>query len=280
MARTTSLIPEQRRQQILRHLRAEEVLSYRQITELLGVSQMTARRDVAALAEQGRLRATQGGAAAIARLDAEPSRADKAVAELPQKSAIARAAADLVSDSMTVYLDAGTTVQAVRPHLEHRRDLTIVSNDLGTLLSFLDHPSADLICVGGRIDRDNQSMIGRLATITLSELSLDLALLSSSSWDVRHGVTTPVEAKIDPKRAALASATSVALLADSGKFGRYAKYRVLGLDEVDTVITDAGLPVADADRIEALGTEVVRAALAPEARDAARSQASRDAAAG
>jgi DeoR/GlpR family transcriptional regulator of sugar metabolism len=259
MTGNTSLIPEQRRQQILRRLQADQVLSYRQITELLGVSHMTARRDVAALAERGLLRATQGGAAAVGRLDAEPLRADKAAIELPEKSAIARAAAALILDSMVVYLDAGTTVQAVRPFLSARRDLTIVSNDLSTLVAFLDHPSADLICTGGHVDRDNQSLTGRLATVTLAELSLDVALLSSSSWDVRHGVTTPVEAKIDPKRAALTAATTVALLAGSSKFGRYAKYKVLGLGELDLVITDAGLSAADAEGVEALGVDVIRA---------------------
>jgi DeoR/GlpR family transcriptional regulator of sugar metabolism len=255
MAGTTSLIPEQRRQQILRLLRTEQVLSYRQITEMLGVSQMTARRDVAALAEQGRLQATQGGAAAITRMLSEPRRSEKAIVSLPEKSAIAAAAAALVSDSMTIYLDAGTTVQAMRPHLEAARDLTVVSNDLGTIQAFLDHPSADLICVGGRIDRDNESMIGRLAALSLAELSLDIAFLSSSSWDVGHGITTPVEAKVDPKRAAHASATTSVLLADSGKFGTYAKYRVLALSEFDAIITDDGLGEAD---VAALSSHEVR----------------------
>ena len=49
------------------------------------------------------------------------------------------------------------------------------------------------------------------------------------------------------------------LLADSGKFGRFAKYRVLSLDELDTIITDTGLAEADADRIEAIGVDVIRA---------------------
>lgn len=259
MTNTTPLIPEQRRQEILRLLRTEEVLSYRQITDFLGISQMTARRDVAALADQGRVRATQGGAAAVTRLLEEPRRAEKAVADLSAKSAIARAAAELVTDSMTIYLDAGTTVQAMRPHLEDRQGLTVVSNDLGTATAFLDHPSVDLICVGGRIDRDNQSMIGRLAALTLSQLSLDVAFLSTSSWDARHGVTTPVEAKVDPKRAAMDAATTTVLLSDSGKYGRYAKYRVLALNELDTIITDTGLDDGDVERIRALGVDVLRA---------------------
>lgn len=261
MAGSSALIPEQRRLSILDALRRDAVLSYRQITDMLGVSQMTARRDVAALVEQGRAEAIQGGvtASGATRLLREPTRADKARQDVVAKRAIAEAAARLVTDSMTVYLDAGTTIQAIRPALEAVQELTVVSNDLGTIGSFLDHPSADLICVGGRIERDNQSMVGRLAALTLGELSLDLAFLSSSSWDLRHGVTTPVEAKIDPKRAAVASATKTVLLADSSKFGRFAKYRILRLDEVDAIITDSALPGSSIDEIRALGIDVTLA---------------------
>ncbi|MFG6445796.1 DeoR/GlpR family DNA-binding transcription regulator [Microbacterium sp. P06] len=257
MASSTSLIPEQRRQEILRHLRRDEVLSYRQITDLLGVSQMTARRDVALLAEQGRVTATAGGAALVVRRLREPLRAQKAQTDLPQKTAIARTAAARVADSMTIYLDAGTTVQAMRPYLEDLTDLTVVTNDLTTVQAFLDHPSVDLICIGGRVDRDNQSTIGRLASLTLAELSVDVAFLSCSSWDARHGVTTPTEAKVDPKRAAIHSATSRVLLADSGKYGSFAKYRVMRLDEIETVVTDDGMTHEDLADIRALDVEVV-----------------------
>lgn len=261
MAKAISLIPEQRRQQILHHLRAQRVLSYREITELLGVSHMTARRDVAALAEDGKVHVTQGGVLAVTKLLEEPRRSVKEGVDLPAKAAIARRAAELVTDSMTIYLDAGTTVQAMCPYLQNRKDLTIVSNDLVTATAFLEHPGVDLICVGGRVDRDNQSMIGRLAALTLAELSLDLAFLSSSSWDMRHGVTTPVEAKIDPKRAAMASAEKTVLLADSSKFGRYAKYRVLALEELDLVISDSNLNETAAWEIQGLGVDAVRASM-------------------
>lgn len=77
------------------------------------------------------------------------------------------------------------------------------------------------------------------------ELSLDVAFISSNSWDLSHGVTTPVEAKIDAKRAAIAAAETSVLVAGSSKYGRFGKYRALRLDELDTVVTDDGLP-ADA----------------------------------
>lgn len=253
------LIPEQRQQEILRHLRHEQVLSYRQLTELLGVSHMTIRRDIASLEKQGDVEVTPGGAKIVTRLLREPDRTEKAVTDRAGKTAMAREAAMMVTDSMTIYLDAGTTLQAIRPFLDGRSDLTVVSNDLATVADFFDHPGVDLICLGGRVETANRSTAGRLAALTLRELSLDIAFLSSSSWDVSHGVTTPVEAKIDVKRAALAAATTSVLVAGSPKFGRYARYRVLRLDELDRIVTDDGLDDDSAAEITATGTQLTRA---------------------
>jgi len=259
MAETAPLIPEQRRETIVGHLERERVLSYHQLTKLLGVSHMTVRRDVSVLAEQGRVTATPGGAKLASRLLAEPSRAEKASVDVAEKRAIAESAAGLVRDDMTVYLDAGTTVQAMRPFLEGVSGLTVVTNDLATVQAFLDHPTVDLICIGGRVEKSNLSTMGRLTRLALAELSLDLAFISSSSWDLAHGVTTPVEAKIEAKRAAVAASESSVLVADSSKYGRFGKYRVLRLDEFDVVVTDDELPEAEADLLRDAGVELVQA---------------------
>ncbi len=255
---SVDLIPEQRRREILNLLRWQPVQSYRQLTDKLGVSHMTVRRDAAMLAEQGRVRLTHGGVAAVQSVGEEPSRLVKADVNTPEKNAIAQAAAELVRDGMTIYLDAGTTIQSLRPLVEERTDLTIVTNDIATATAFLDHSGAELIVVGGRVDKANQSTVGRLAAMTLGELSLDLALISCSSWDARRGLTTPVEAKIDLKRTAISVTSRPVLLADSTKYGSYAKHRVARLDELDTVITDENLEEGDAARVEAAGVELMR----------------------
>ncbi|MFC7430047.1 MULTISPECIES: DeoR/GlpR family DNA-binding transcription regulator [unclassified Agrococcus] len=250
------LIPEQRRESIVQHLQRERVLSFRQLTELLGVSHMTVRRDVAVLEEQGRVASTPGGAKLAPRLLAEPSREVKAGVDVAAKDAIARVAAAFVRDTMTIYLDAGTTMQAMRPYLQDVADLTVVTNDLATVEAFLDHPSIDLIAVGGRVERSNLSTMGRLARLVLSELSIDVAFVSSSSWDLQHGVTTPVEAKVEAKRAAIDVAERSVLVADASKYGRFAKYRALRLDEVDAVVTDAALDPAAAGDLQAAGLDL------------------------
>lgn len=219
---------------------------------------MTVRRDVEALARQGAVESTPGGARLAGRLLRESARDVKAGVDRPEKEAMARAAAAMVADGMTVYLDAGTTVQAMCPHLADRRDLTVVSNDLATVADLFDHPGVDLICLGGRVERENRSTAGRLATLALRELSLDVAFLSSSSWDLAHGVTTPVEAKVDVKRAALAASGSTVLVAGSSKYGRTARYRALRLDEIGTIVTDDRLTGDAVTELAGCPAELVR----------------------
>jgi DeoR/GlpR family transcriptional regulator of sugar metabolism len=261
------LIPEQRRELLVKHLRRDGVLSYRQLSVLLAVSQMTIRRDVAVLEEEGRVLATPGGAKISSRLVREPPRTEKSLQDVAEKDAMAREAASMVRESMTLYLDAGTTIQAMRPHLSAVESFTVVTNDLATVTAFLDHPGAEIISIGGRVEKDNLSTVGRLAAMTLRELSIDIAFLSSSSWDLRHGVTTPVESKIDPKRAALESASETVLVAGSSKYGQFGRYRVLGLDELDLVITDDGISEPTASGITDLGVALrLVSATAPEGR--------------
>jgi DeoR/GlpR family transcriptional regulator of sugar metabolism len=244
------LIPEQRRDLILGHLRRDSVLSYRQLAALIGVSHMTVRRDVSELERQGRVVATQGGVKIVARLATEPPRTEKSVADVREKDAMARHAATLVRESMTIYLDAGTTLQAMRPYLEPFKDLTVVTNDLVIASSYLDHPSIEIITLGGRVEKRNQSTVGRIPALTLRELSLDIAFLSTSSWDLRRGVTIPAESKVEPKKAAVRAATTSVLVAASSKYGSFGRYRILSLDELDLVITDSGLPDAEVAAIE------------------------------
>ncbi|MCI9873036.1 DeoR/GlpR transcriptional regulator, partial [Arthrobacter humicola] len=78
-------------------------------------------------------------------------------------------------------------------------------------------------------------------------------------WDLGHGVTTPVEAKVEAKRAAVDAAERAVLVADSSKYGRFAKYRALRLAELAEVITDGALPEMAAQAITAAGIRVVRA---------------------
>ncbi|GAA4800029.1 DeoR/GlpR family DNA-binding transcription regulator [Streptomyces ziwulingensis] len=253
------LIPDQRREQLLKHLRRDGVLSVQQITRLLGVSHMTVRRDIAELERKGLVFSVPGGVRIASPLSSEPGFLDKSRLEQPQKRAMAGEAARLVRDGMTVYLDAGTTLLAMVPALAQVRNLTVVTNDFTTLGLLMDAGHPDLVHVGGRVDVSNRSSVGRLAADTLRQLALDIAFVSTSSWDLLRGVTTPSESKVEVKQAAMAAAAHRVLVAGASKYGTFGRYRVAALTAFDTIVTDADLTGAAAEGIRSGGSSLVLA---------------------
>ena len=254
--RVATLIPDQRRETIVRQLHHHEVLSVHQLTELLGCSHMTVRRDVAALEQAGRVYAVPGGVRIASHLVSEPSHQAKSVSEQPQKRAIAERAAALLKPGMTIYLDAGTTTAGLVPHLLKLQDMTVITNDFRIVLRLADAPRIAVVHTGGVLDHKNGSSIGPLAAATLRQLVADIAFLSTSSWDLERGITTPSAPKVEVKRAAMAVASQKVLLATSGKYGTYGTYRVAALDTFDLVITDGGLSEAAAQRMREAGLEL------------------------
>ncbi|ONK13980.1 DeoR/GlpR family DNA-binding transcription regulator [Streptomyces sp. MP131-18] len=255
MADETPLIPDQRRELLIKLLRGHAVLSVHQLTEMLGVSHMTVRRDIATLERQGRAVSVPGGVRIAGQLHEEPSFIDKSTMDQPAKLAIAERAAGLLNDNTTVYLDAGTTCQALVPHLVRHQGMTVVTNDFTTANALMGNPDIEVIHSGGRIEHANRSAVGRLAALTLGQLALDVAFVSTSSWDLTHGVTTPSAAKVEVKQAAMRSASRSVLLAGSVKYGTFGMYRVADLTGFDTLITDAGLPPSVRTALHERGVE-------------------------
>ena len=258
MENAAPLIPEQRHQRVLQLLRRDGVLSTRALTDHLGVSHMTVRRDIAALEAAGQVVSVQGGVRLAGSSGQVPpqERRQRAVLELPRKRAIAAAAAELVTDGMVVYLDAGTTCESVVAYLAGRRDLTVVTNDFYAVTALFDVPGVDVIHTGGAVDKESASSSGRLAAVTLSAINLDLFFLSTGAWSVSRGVSAPTLDKVELKRAAMASAATTVLLADSTKYGTASKFQVATLEELDLIITDTELSDDTRKRAGDLGVEL------------------------
>ncbi|MEU2246653.1 DeoR/GlpR family DNA-binding transcription regulator [Streptomyces sp. NPDC019224] len=256
------LIPEQRQQELLRLLQGSGgVLSIRELTAGLNVSHMTVRRDIAALEQSGQVVSVQGGVRLADWAGGAPprERSSRAALEMPRKQSVARTALSLVEDGSVLYLDAGTTCQEVVPLLAARTDLTVVTNDFHAALGLMALPSVHAIHTGGETDADSGSSSGPIAARTVGTLNIDLAFLSTGAWDLLHGVSSHSSDKVLLKQAVMRSAASVALLADSTKWGGVERFTVARLDELDTVVTDADLPTEVVESIEGQGPKVLRA---------------------
>jgi DeoR/GlpR family transcriptional regulator of sugar metabolism len=252
----TALIPDQRREKLMRLLHRDTVVSVHQLTEMLGVSHMTIRRDIAALERDGRAFSVPGGVRLASGLRREPAFAMKVESEQAEKTAIAGAAAELLRDDMTIYLDAGTTTGALVPAILEHSGMTVITNDFAILEELSSAEHVEVIHVGGRLDHANRSSVGKLAAETLRRLNTDVAFISASSWNIGTGLTTPSEPKIDVKVAAIDSALESVLLVTSSKFGTFGMYTIVPLQRFDRIVTDAKLPDAAAKGIRDLGVIV------------------------
>ncbi len=236
------MIPDQRREHILKLLQERHVLSINELTSMLSVSHMTVRRDIQALENDGKVLSVTGGVRLAARLKSEPSYLAKAQLEVPAKRAITRAAADLVRENFTIFLDSGTTTLQMVPMLTNKVGLTVITNDFNVVGHLLEYPNIDLIHAGGVVSHADHCSVGQFTADFLSKINVDLAFIASSSWDMARGSTTPSEPKVVAKQQLMRVASKSVLTVDSTKYGKFGTFRVARLAEFDLIISDERLP--------------------------------------
>ncbi|WP_426504188.1 DeoR/GlpR family DNA-binding transcription regulator [Dactylosporangium sp. McL0621] len=222
----------------LRLVRGSGRLTLAELAERLGVSEMTVRRDLDQLQEQGLVRRVRGGAVA---LDVPAEAAGFAVRErwsAAVKARIGRAAAALVEPGGTVLLDAGTTTAELAAHLPARAPLTVAVLSLQAAARLADQPGIRLLVIGGESRAGERSLVGPLALSALEQLRFDTFVMSIGAVH-RDGWS---EFDLDDaavKRAALRRAGRTVAVADASKLGVQAFAHVAPLGAVDSLVTDA-----------------------------------------
>lgn len=240
------MIPYKRQQTILDLLSQEEVVRFSDIQELLPeVSESTLRRDVRELEADGRLQRLSGGAVKAAGDPRETPISVKAAIHVGEKRAIAAAAAALVEDGETVYVDSGSTCSALLALLMARPVTVVTTNADAFSLAGAD-PCATLVMLGGILSPDLSSVYGPMTEENVGRFVFDRAFLGANGVDVRFGVTTPSMQESNKKQVVAEHAKETYVLADSSKFGEVLNVRVLPLDRV-TVVSDRSDPAVAAE---------------------------------
>lgn len=254
------MIPAQRQQFIRAALEARGMVSIADMAGHLGVSRMTVRRDMQALEKGGYAALVSGGAQRSGRIASELPQSEKRRLQYAEKVAIARKAVSLVRPGAAVYFDAGTTclaiAEAITARSELRDSILAVTNDFTVVAHLTLHANCRLYHTGGEVLRDNKSCVGETAAHIISRLNLDLAFLSTSSWD-DEWISTPSESKIAVKLAAAKASRRSILVSDSTKFGKLGFFNIIKLQELDGIITDTGLPPAAQTRLSRAGVNLM-----------------------
>lgn len=254
------MIPAERQQFIRVALDAKGMASIADMADQLGVSQMTVRRDMQALEKEGYAALVSGGAQRSGRIASELPQAEKRHLQYMEKVAIAQKAVSLVRPGAAVYFDAGTTclaiAEAITAKSELRDSILAVTNDFTVASHLMLHANCRLFHTGGEVLRNNKSCVGETTANVISRLNLDLAFLSTSSWNAEW-ISTPSESKIAVKIAAAKASRRSILVSDSTKFGKLGFFNIIKLQELDGIITDTGLPSAAQAQLSRVGINLM-----------------------
>jgi len=220
-----------------------------------GVTVQTIRRDLGALCDAGLLDRTHGGAmlpSGVTNLGYEARRRVAAEA----KEAIGRAAAALVPAGASLFLNIGTTTEAVARALMETPGLMVVTNNMNVAQILSGHPSAEVILTGGRLRRSDGGLTGDLAVQTIRHFKVDLAIIGGSALDHAGDILDFDADEVRVSRAILDQARAGVLVADATKLTRAAPVRIAGLADLDHWITDLD-PGPDLRALaEAAGTRI------------------------
>ncbi|WP_190215662.1 DeoR/GlpR family DNA-binding transcription regulator [Kitasatospora indigofera] len=263
MVADQGLLAHQRRALIMEAIRRDGAVRVSELVEQLGVSDMTVRRDLDALARNGDLEKVHGGAVGLVGHGGnEVGFEARSGLQQTAKEAIAEAAALLVTPGSVVALGGGTTVHAVAAQLVNVPGLTVVTNSL-PIAHLLESegvktPASPSVLLTGGAPTPSKVLVGPLADMVIGSLHVDLLILGTHGASARAGLTTPNLAEAQTNRALIGCARRVAVLADHTKWGVTGLSSFARLHEVDHFVTDAGLKAADRSALaEAVGELLV-----------------------
>ncbi len=250
----------ERQGRILKLLEEKKTVTIPELTEACGVSVITIRRDLDALAGKGLIRKVYGGASLPERqpldLSPHPSFLSRITRHHDHKERLGFTAASLVQEGDTVILDIGTTCLEIAKALKKRVGITVLTNSLAILNELADS-GLEVHALGGRLRGRELSLTGQQACEAMKDFYANKAFISVSGVSLENGLT---DFNIDSSELCAAitrRAGHVYLVTDSSKFGKIA-FSVIGpLECVHSVITDSGIPQEYADAFKARGVELI-----------------------
>jgi DeoR/GlpR family transcriptional regulator of sugar metabolism len=246
-----------RHRQITDAVRRTGRLTVAELAELTNTSEMTIRRDLEILADQGVLERYRGGARSLVLRGEEPPFALREQDGLDAKRRIAAEVADMIADGEAVVVDSGTTCLEVARALAHRR-LTVMPLSLHAANALVGAPQLRLLLPGGEPRPGELALTGPLTEASLASLRFDTAVVGCCGLNAAHGLTAFDLADAAIKRAVIASARRVIAVAEAAKFTRTALAFVAPASALHDVITEDTAPADETDALIAAGVAVRR----------------------
>jgi DeoR family glycerol-3-phosphate regulon repressor len=203
----------------------------------LQVTPQTIRKDLNLLARRAMISRVHGGAIVTSGTD-NLDYAQRRQLASTAKCAIGVAAAKLIPDGASLFINIGTTTEAVAQALVHHRDLLVITNNLNVVDILAHSPSIEVIAAGGRVRAHDRAVVGALAMEFIRGFKVDYALIGASAIDSDGALLDFDIDEVRVSQTIISNARKVILAADQSKLGRPAPVRIGEMADVDYLVTD------------------------------------------
>lgn len=246
-----------RQEHILEIVRARGFATIESLAEEFRVSTQTVRRDVIRLDEAGLLQRFHGGAGLVQ--DGDPVRLGyrpKREMHAASKERIGALAASLIEDGSSVFLDVGTTVEAVARKLAERNLRSVYTNSLNCAGALGGARQFETYVTGGVVRGADGSLVGDTATRLFESIAVDIAVLGCSGFTSDGAPMDFDPQKVAVKQAVMRNARQAIIVADASKFLRPAVVLIAPLGKFAAIVTDSPPPAALERQFRKTGVKV------------------------
>jgi len=233
-----------------------------ELAQRFGVTPQTIRKDLNDLCDMRHLTRIHGGALFPSGNENVEYEARRQIAA-SEKQAIGRAAADVIPDNASLFINIGTTTEAVGEALRDHKGLMVITNNINVANRLRIHPEIEVVIAGGVVRGSDGGIVGEAAVDFIRQFKVDYAVIGTSAIDGDGSLLDYDFREVKVAQAIIANARHVILVADSTKFERNAPVRIGHLSQVHTFITDRCLTetirdVLDVGEVRLIETSAAR----------------------
>jgi DeoR family glycerol-3-phosphate regulon repressor len=244
-----------RQQQIVTLMRERGLLQVDWLAEHFGVTPQTIRRDIQELASQSLVRRFRGGITAPSSVE-NLAYAKRKILMAEEKRRIAQLVATQVPDDSSLFLNIGTTTEAVAQALVSHHGLRVITNNLNVANTLHTQTNFNLSIAGGQVRTRDGGIVGEATVDFIRQFKVDIGIIGISAIDGEGDLLDYDYQEVRVARTIIDSSRRVFLVTDHTKFGRSAMIRLCHLGEIDDLFTDLPPPEGLTDVISASGCRV------------------------
>ncbi len=229
-----------RQQEMLTMVRTQGFVAIDVLAEQFDVTPQTIRRDVNALCERGLLRRFHGGAGLPSSTE-NLAYQDRKILNREAKQAIAREVARHIPNHASLFINLGTTTEAVAQALSEHVGLRVITNNLNVAGPMSINPDFEVIVAGGVVRPRDQGVTGEATIDFIGQFKVDFGIIGISGIDDDGTLRDFDYREVRVAEAIIQHSRRVFLVADESKFGRNALVRLGHLRQIDALFTDKPL---------------------------------------